>query len=203
MPQVVEKVPGVGACARLGSVGGNGFLVFELPVDPPPHETGRQKGRRRHEADAQPVVGKVRPEDGVDGYQRRRGEQPEKRRGVVLDALVGRGHDVPMVADPVSVLPPYPTRLRIVSHVAIAGAALWSLDLLHGQWGDGPLWSGLPDIGIGLIIVCQLYFLKATRKPFGPYAPFTRRQKVLGLLAIPAVYATVAVPMLIVRWVAA
>lgn len=124
-------------------------------------------------------------------------------RGVVLDALVQRGHDIAMVADPVSVLPPYPRRLRMAGHVTIAGVALWSLNSLHSQLGNELLWSGLPDIGIGLIFVCQLYYLKATRKPFGPYAPFTRRQKVLGLLSIPAVYAAVAVPMLIVRWEAA
>lgn len=203
IPQVVEKMLGVGACTQLESVGGVGFLVSEPPVDPPPRETGHQKGRRRHEADTQPVVGIVRPEDGVDGHQRRRGEQPEEMPGVLFDALVGRGNNAPMIANPVSVLPSYPRRLRIASYVTIAGAALWSLDFLHSQWGDEPLWSGLPHIGVGLILVSQLYLLKATSKPFGPYAPFTRRQKVLDLLAIPAVYAAVAVPMLIVRWVAA
>ena len=81
-----------------------------------------------------------------------------------------------------SPLPPYPLRLQAASFAAIAGAVLWVLE---------PLWSGLPPIGPILVFVFGIYLWRATRPPFGPYAPYSPKRRLLTVLAIAIICAFV------------
>ena len=88
---------------------------------------------------------------------------------------------------PDSPLPPHPKRLYFLNIAGFTAVALLSLDLLEVIWGIEPRWSWFPHTatGWGLFIACRVYEWRFTRPPFGPYAPPTRRSKlIVGLIAL-------------------
>ncbi len=106
---------------------------------------------------------------------------------------LSRGHQID---DHLPSLPPYPGRFLAVHTVLVVAGALLLLDALDRVAGLTLRWVWFPytPICMGLILVLNIYNLRTWNAQTAPHQPAPLRYKLLSVLAVVAVFATVITP---------